>query len=66
MPHLRGTVRQPKLEEVSCPAVLLFAAAIAGTAINDPVMQGCEYRVTCTAHSVLITLKVIGTSRTGN
>ena len=47
-------------------SVLLFAAAMSGAAINDPVMQGCEYRVTCTAHSVTLTVKVIGTSRTGN
>src|SRR6195952_3724575 len=34
-------------------SVLLFAAhRPRGAAINDPVMQGCEYRVTCTAHSV--------------
>jgi hypothetical protein len=46
--------------------VMLFAAAITGAAINDPVIQGCEYRVTCTAHSVTLTVKVIGTSRTGN
>ena len=47
-------------------SVVLFAAAMSGAAINDPVMQGCEYRVTCTAHSVTLTVKVIGTSRTGN
>ena len=47
-------------------SVLLLQHAASAAAINDPVMQGCEYRVACTAHSVSVTVKVIGTSRTGN
>ena len=30
----------------------LLQQAASAAAINDPVMQGCEYRVACTAHSV--------------